>query len=360
MRSRPSRAHVRVTAIVVSWNAAAQLRTCLAALDAQDHPRLEVLVVDNASTDASAAILEEELGRERRHPLRVRWNATNRGFAGAVNDGLAAVDAEAVLLANVDVEPAPDLVSHLVAVLVDDERVGSVQPHLLRTVPGPDGRSVIDTTGHVATRARLFRNRGEGEPDVGRYARGEVFGVSGALALHRRAMLEDVAWRAADGTPEYLTEDLFAYFDDVELDWRARLRGWRAVYEPDAVGRHERGGAGPRRTATVEALNFANRALVVATCDDGPSLRRAAPVVALTTLLKAIELAATTPRAVPAALRRLGALPAARRRRRQLLARATVAPGAVVARWFGPFDGRAWVRTWWRRVRGRAPGVARP
>jgi GT2 family glycosyltransferase len=350
---------VRVTAVVVCWNAAPALRTCLAALDAQEHDDLEIVVVDNASTDGSREILREELQRPRRHPLRVRFNTTNRGFAGAVNDAVAeAADAEAVLVANVDIEPEPDLCSRLVSALRQDPLVGSVQPLLLRTVPGPDGRDVIDTTGHVATRARLFRNRGEGETDADRYPRGEVFGVSGALALHRRAMLEDIAWRGPGGDPEYLTEDLFAFFDDVELDWRARLRGWRAVYEPEAVGRHERGGAGPRRTPQVEALNFANRLLVVATCDHGPSLRRAAPLVVLTTLVKAVELAVTVPRAVPATLRRLGGLPAARRRRRQLLARAVVPPEEVVERWFGAFDARAWVRTWWRRIRGRAPGVA--
>ncbi len=351
---------MKVTAIVVSWNAAAQLPACLAALDAQDHADLEVLVVDNASGDGSVQLLERELAREHRHPLRVRFNATNRGFAGGVNDGLAESDAPAVLLANVDVEPSPTLVSQLVAALAADVTVGSVQPHLLRTVPGPDGRAVIDTTGHVATRARLFRNRGEGEPDEGRYERGEVFGVSGALALHRRAMLDDVAWRGPEGAGEYLTEDLFAYFDDIELDWRARLRGWRAVYEPDAVGRHERGGAGPRRTPVVEALNYANRLLVVATCDHGPLLLRSAPLVTVTTALKTLELAVTVPRALPGALRGLGRLPAARRRRRELQRRASVDPGVVVARWFEAFDARAWVRTWWRRVRGRAPGVARP
>jgi GT2 family glycosyltransferase len=349
---------VRVTAVVVSWNAAGQLRACLDALDAQDHPELEVLVVDNASADGTAEVLREALDAPRRHPLRVRWNTTNRGFAGAVNDALTETDAPAVLFANVDVEPDPDLVRRLVAVLEDDPDCGSVQPRLTRMAADERGRPVLDTTGHLATRARLFRNRGEGEVDSGQHdRRQEVFGVSGALALHRRAMLDDVAWRTPAGRLEWLTEDLFAYFDDVELDWRARLLGWRAVYEPRAVGSHERGGAGPRRTAAVEALNFANRLLVVATCDDRGALLRAAPLVAVTTLLKLLELAATTPRALLPALRRLGHLPAARRRRRQLLARARVEPREIVARWFGPFDGRDWVATWWRRVRGRAPGV---
>lgn len=349
---------MRVTAIVVSWNAADQLPACLDALDAQEHEDLEVLVVDNASTDRSAAVLREQLARPRRHPLHVRFNTVNRGFAGAVNDGLATTSADAVLVANVDVVAAPDLCSRLVAVLRDDEAVGSVQPRLLRPVPDRDGRTVLDTTGHVATRARLFRNRGEGEPDQGRYPRGEVFGVSGALALHRRAMLDDVAWRDPAGRLEHLTEDLFAFFDDVELDWRARLRGWRAVYEPEALAHHERGGAGPRRTARVEALNFTNRLLVVATCDDRAALLRASPLVLLTTLLKAGELAVTVPAALPEAVRRLAGLPAARRRRRQLLARALVPPREVVERWFVAFDGLGWVATWWRRVTGRAPGVA--
>jgi GT2 family glycosyltransferase len=348
---------VRVTAVVVAWNAAGHLRACLDALDAQDHPDLEVLVVDNASSDATPRVLTDLAGQSRRHPLRVRWNATNRGFTGAVNDALTESDADAVLIANVDVRPAPDMVSRLVAVLEQDPDCGSVQPRLHRMATDADGRRVLDTTGHLATRARLFRNRGEGQPDDGRFGRREeVFGVSGAMALHRRAMLDDVAWRRGDGL-EWLTEDLFAYFDDVELDWRARLLGWRAIYEPAAVGAHERGGAGPRRTARVEALNFSNRLLVVATCDAAASLRRAAPLVTVTTLLKLVELAISTPRALVPAVRRLGLLPAARRRRAELLARARVAPATVVDRWFEPFDPRDWVRTWWRRVRGRAPGV---
>jgi GT2 family glycosyltransferase len=352
---------VRVTAIVVSWNAAQQLPGCLAALDAQDHADLDVVVVDNASDDGTAEVLAEAEGAPRRHPLRVVRNATNRGFAGAVNDGLAVTDAEAVLFCNVDISAASDLVSRCVAALEAEPRRGSIQPKLQREVRTADGRPVLDTTGHVLTTARLVRNRGEGEIDDGRHdVPGEVFGVSGALALHRRAMLDDVAWRRADGGREHLTEDLFAYFDDVELDWRARLLGWSAWYEPAAGGTNERGGAGPRRTPTVEALNFSNRLLVLATCDDRRARRRRAVTVTATTALKAAELAITVPRAVVPSLRRLRLLPAARRRRRQLHARATIDPGELVDRWAEPFRWGPWIATWWRRITGRALGVARP
>ena len=348
---------VPVAVIVVSWNTADLLDSCLGAYEAQDHPDLEVVVVDNASDDGSREILDAAERVVRRHPLRVIHAPTNRGFAGAVNDALAVIDAPVVIFSNVDVVPEPDLVSRAVATLLADGWRGTVAPKLLRTVRDPDGRDVIDSAGHELTSARLVRNRGEGELEEGQYDRPRpVFGASGALVVHRREMLDDVAWRA---TGEVLTEDLFAFFEDVELDWRARLLGWDAWYEPTAVARHQRGGAGPRRTPRVEALNWANRLLVVATCDDRRSWWRGVPIMGLTTTLKTLELLLSVPRAVPPALWRLRLLPRARRRRRELMARARRDPGAVVRTWVEPFRFGAWVRTWWRRVTGRARGVAR-
>lgn len=346
---------MRVTAVVVAWRAAASLPACLEALDAQDHRDLEIVVVDNASGDGTLELLRDLADRSR-HVLRVVENDTNRGFAGGVNDALAVVDAEAVLLVNPDAVPAPDLVSRCVAALAADPGRGSIQPKLHRTTPVADGVPMIDTTGHELTTARLVRNRGEGEPDRGQYQRsGEVFGASGAVVLHRRAMLDDVAWRHADGSTEVMTEDLFAFFDDVDLDWRARLRGWSAWYEPAAVAEHERGGAGPRRTVEVEALNWANRLLVIATCDDRRSLVRALPLVAATTALKTVELTVTVPAAVLPAVRRLRLLGRCRWRRRQLMARARVPPQQVVARWAEPFAWGPWVAGWWRRARRKLP-----
>jgi GT2 family glycosyltransferase len=350
---------VRVAAIVVAWNSLGDLPGCLASIEGQTHPDLEVIVVDNASEDGTRAWLAAAADHQRRHPLRVVSEPVNVGFCRAVNDALATTEADAVLLVNPDARLAPDLLTRSLAALRADPRRGSVQPKVVRAVPAPDGSPVLDTTGHVLTTARLVRNRGEGERDHGQHdTPGEVFGVSGAVALHRRAMLDDVAWSGTGGRQEVLTDDLFAYFDDVELDWRARLLGWSAWYEPQATAIHERGGAGPRRTPAVEALNWANRLLVVATCDDTRALTRASPLVAATTLLKTLDLVVTTPRAAGAALGRLRLLPAARARRRSLLARAVVSPGEVVERWAEPFRWRPWLVTWWRRVTGRALGVA--
>jgi hypothetical protein len=83
---------VRVAAIVVSWNSAEHLEALLASLEAQDHPDLEVVVIDNASGDASTEVVRAARAAATTHPVRLLVAATNRGFCGGVNDALATVD----------------------------------------------------------------------------------------------------------------------------------------------------------------------------------------------------------------------------------------------------------------------------
>jgi GT2 family glycosyltransferase len=357
--ARPAARSVRrVLAVVVSWNQASQLPACLAALDAQRDVALDVVVVDNASSDGSAEVVRAAAGAPRRHPLHLVANTTNRGFAGGVHDGLAAAPRshDAVWLVNVDAVPAADHLASLIAALDADPSLGAVQGRLVRSEVGPDGVEVVDSTGVVATRARLFRDRDEGRPAaVAPRPAGEVFGVTGACSLWRTVALEDARWD--DG--QVVTEALFAYFEDVELAWRLQRLGWRCWHEPAAYATHQRGGAGPRRSAVVEELNAANRLLVVATHEDPRDLGGALPLVTATTALKLAELTVTVPGAVVPTLRRLRAgWRPARARHVELEARARVPAAEVRDRFFEPFAWRPWVTTWWRRIRGRAPGVA--
>ena len=337
-----------VTALVVTWDSAADIARCLASLDAVEHEPFDVVVLDNASSDHTVDIVEELRGRPRRHPLALMRLPTNRGFCGAVNVGVRASTADAILLVNPDATLAPGAVGALVRVLAEHPDCGSVQPKVLRlTHDGGESRT-IDTTGHVLTRPRLLLNRGSGEIDDGRFDRpGEVFGVSGALALHRRAMLEDVA-RGGTDDREYLTEDLVAYFDDVDLDLRARQRGWSARYEPAAVGHHARAGASRRRRRRVRVLNLSNHPLVVIGNEGAASLSRDALVVVPLWVVRLLVATVRSPIAMLMAIARLHLLPAALRRGRADRARATVPLTDVLERWCEPLP-RGWLAAAARR-----------
>lgn len=332
---------MRTLTAVINWNGGDQVRTAVAGLCDQSLEPTDVVVIDNASHDGSA----EGLGPD----VEVVANATNLGYAGAANQALdlaRARGADAVCVANPDVVVDRGYLAAATHALARDPRRASVQGLLWRTEPDRHGGRVIDTTGHLAFTTRLFRNRGEGLVDRGGHVPGEVFGTSGALALYRVAALDDVA---VEG--EVWDRDLFAFWEDVDLDWRLRLRGWSAWFEPAATAFHERGGAGPRRTARVEELNFANRFLVLWKNDTPQALARHAPGVVATSVLKYGELAVTVPSAAVRCLGRGALVPRMLAKRRVIQAAATVAPAAVVDRWFGSFDYGGWVRTWWRRVR---------
>jgi GT2 family glycosyltransferase len=334
-----------VTALVVTWDSAADIERCLRSLDLVEHEAFDIVVLDNASDDDTVARVEAIQAAPRRHPLALVRLPENRGFCGAVNIGVRRSDADAVLLVNPDATVEPDTVSRMVQVLVDHPTCGSVQPKVLRLGSDP---VVIDTTGHLLTRPRLVLNRGSGEADDGRYETpGEVLGVSGALALHRRTMLEDVAILTGSAR-EYLAEDLVAYFDDVDLDLRARMRGWTARYEPAAIGHHARAGVSQRRRRRVRVLNLANHPLVIIGNEGVGTLLRDAIVVVPVWLARLVVATLRSPWAIVLAVGRLRLLPTAIRRGREARARAKVPIAEVLERWQQPLP-HGWLRAAARR-----------
>jgi GT2 family glycosyltransferase len=181
-----------------------------------------------------------------------------RSYAAAVNAGLAAArDCDAVLLLNADCVLADGALAALASHLEREPRVGAVAPKLLRDVD--PGR--IDAAGMALDRRRRNNVVGHGEPSSAYATPGPVFAPDGACGLWRRATLDDVA---PDG--EVLDEGLALWATDADLTWRARARGWRAMYEPAAAGRHVRffGPATRTRVASEHRrLQLRNRLLMV-------------------------------------------------------------------------------------------------
>lgn len=234
----------QVAAVLINWNGRSDCEAALGAIRAQENPPSEVVVVDNGSQDGS---LEWFLAQP---DVSVIANPGNLGFAHAANQGIRMTSAELVLLCNLDVRLDPDFLAQAVRRMGSAPDVGSVGGLLLREGQAP----VVDSAGHVLHRSGWVSNRGQGGPD--RYPTAEeVFGVTAAAAVYRRQMLEDVAIFG-----EVFCEDFFAYLEDVDLDWRARWRGWRSFFEPSALATHRRGGSGLHRSRLIERHVLANRA----------------------------------------------------------------------------------------------------
>jgi GT2 family glycosyltransferase len=211
-----------VSAIVVNWNGGDVVLEAIESLLAQDHACPELVVVDNASEDGSPAAIEARFGprvRLLRSPRNVGWGAGN-------NLGIRATTAPYVVLLNSDAVAEPGFVRELVAAAEADPRAGMVAAKVVEY----DRPSVIDTVGHLLYPDGLNRGRGRLEQDRGQYDHvGEALFPSGAAALYRRAMLDDVG---------LFDESFFLYGDDAELGLRGRLAGWGCALAPRARARH--------------------------------------------------------------------------------------------------------------------------
>jgi len=218
-----------ITVIIVNWNGLEYLQHCLSALLAQAGVAFDTLVVDNGSTDGSIEWLQSN------YPMvQLIRNPENRGFAEANNQGIRATQGEYVVLLNNDAQPSPGWLASLVAVANADARVGMVASQIrLAHAPGR-----LDSTGIEVDVLGIAWNRHWGalvaaEPSDPV----EVFGPSAAAALYRREMLEEIG---------LFDERYFAYYEDVELAWRARRAGWRCLYVPAARVLHIHSATGSR------------------------------------------------------------------------------------------------------------------
>jgi GT2 family glycosyltransferase len=216
---------VTVAVVIPSWNSLGLLPRCLDSLRDQQ-AEVELMVVDNGSSDGSLAYLRE---REIPHVSLPR----NVGFAAAVNLGASRVEAGAILALNADTALEPGCAGRLLAALVADPDLGGVQPRILQLES--ESASVesarLYSAGQALTRDGRAVEEGAGEPQrPGDLRRREIFGVCGAACLLRRELF--------DGRLGGYDESYFAFYEDVDLNVRAQIAGWRFAYVPEAVVWH--------------------------------------------------------------------------------------------------------------------------
>ena len=219
-----------ISIVLVNWNGKRFLSDCLHSIAAQSYQPTEVLIVDNASTDGS----QELLLREQRHyHYQLVCNECNLGYCGGANLGIRQTRGKYILVLNPDVILDVTFLEQLFDIAEQNPNFGILTGKLLRF-----DRRTLDSTGQFLRKNFSPLERGYGEPDQGQYEQpGFVFSACGAAAWYRRAMLDDIQING-----EYFDESYFAFYEDLDIGWRAQLLGWNAYYVPTARAYHYRGG----------------------------------------------------------------------------------------------------------------------
>jgi len=318
-----------VTVTIVTYNSREFVLSCLEAVFRQDYAPLEVVVVDNGSTDGTREILASFAGR-----ISIELNDINSGFAAAQNQAIRRASGDWIFVLNPDVVLEPDFIRQLVEAAGRDERIGTVCGRLRaigRDLKPPE-RPRIDTAGiYFAPSMRHF-DRGSGELDGEQFRRTEyVFGASAAAALYRREMIDDIS----EGG-EFFDPDFFAYREDADVAWRAQLLGWRCLFVPRAAGFHVRSvRPGPRNVvpAVLNMHSVKNRFLLRIKNATGGVYWRFWPAATLRDLLVLGGCLVWEWRSLPAFGHIVRCLPRALRRRRWIMRRRRVSD-EVLAEWF--------------------------
>jgi GT2 family glycosyltransferase len=295
----------RTTVLVLSVDEAPLLEHSLPAAAAQEGA--DVLVIDNACSDATRSVAE-------RNGARVLGLRERLSYAAAINAGILASEGEAILLLNADCVLSDGFLEAARARL-QQRGVGSVAPRLIRaTGMRPEERlDVLDAAGMVVDRRRKNTLVGHNEPATAYAHAAEVFGGDGACVLYRREVLEACAVGG-----EVLDEELELWASDVDLAWRARLLGWRCMYEPRAVAWHMRFYSPTTRAGLPEAhrrLQFRNRLLMIVKNDSWRDVRGDLHRIAFYELLAIGHVVLRERHLLRAYGQALRGLPAARRRR---------------------------------------------
>ena len=214
-----------ITVIIPNYKGLDVIRDCMDSLMQQTYSDFDTIVVDNHSLDGSAEIVEQEYTWAKLIKL-----ADNFGFSRAVNEGLKACKTPYVILLNNDTRSDKDFVRALYEAIKEDKNIFSVSSKMLQM----DNPSRIDGAGDYYSAWGWAFARGKDKSSSRYNEKADIFSACAGAAIYRRSILDEIGW---------FDEFHFAYLEDVDVGYRARIMGYRNVYEPAAVVYHKGSGA---------------------------------------------------------------------------------------------------------------------
>ena len=209
-----------VTVVIPNYNGIKYIRDCMDSLRAQRDVDFDILIVDNGSEDGSLQVLQEEYKEAKIIAL-----SENTGFCHAVNVGIKASETPYVILLNNDTKVKDGFVKSLTEALDRDKKIFSVSSLMLSM----QDERIVDDAGDGYSLFGWAYAIGKGKPAIKYDKPREVFAACGGASIYRRAVFEEIG---------YFDEKHFAYLEDMDIGYRARIYGYQNWYEPKAKVLH--------------------------------------------------------------------------------------------------------------------------
>lgn len=214
-----------VSVIVVNYNGKHFLESCLKSLEKQTFRDFEIIFVDNGSSDGSVGYVQEHFPQVRAIVL-----PENLGFCGGNNVGINSAQGKYIALLNNDAEAHPNWLAELKTALDNMDDIGFCASKMyFRETP-----DIIDAAGGIFYSCGIGSQRGSHEKENGRFQEAEyIFSACAGAVMYRKNMLDDIG---------LFDEDFFAHGEEVDLSFRAQLRGYKGFFVPTAIVYHTGGG----------------------------------------------------------------------------------------------------------------------
>ncbi|POP32459.1 glycosyltransferase family 2 protein [Lactonifactor longoviformis] len=209
-----------VSVVIPNFNGIAYMRDCLEALKAQRFTNFEVIVVDNGSSDGSRELVQQEYPEVKLIAL-----SENFGFCRAVNEGIYASSAPYVLLLNNDTKAEKDFVGNLLNSIRKSPKRFSCQGKMVQM----HDPSRIDDAGNYYCALGWAFARGKGKLQEMYQREEKIFAACGGASIYRKSIMKEIG---------YFDEEHFAYLEDIDIGYRARIYGYENIFTPDAVVHH--------------------------------------------------------------------------------------------------------------------------
>jgi len=205
-----------VTVVVPNYNGKKFVGDCLASLRQQNSANFTVILVDNGSTDGSM-----ELVREHYPEVELIALAENTGFCGAVNTGIKKSKTKYVILLNNDTEVETDFVEEMVKAIKRHKKAFSCAAKMLQF----DKRTLIDDAGNFYSAFGWAYARGKGKAETSYSKERQIFSSCAGAAIYRREVFDEIG---------LFDEEHFAYLEDTDIGYRAKIAGYENWFAPKA------------------------------------------------------------------------------------------------------------------------------